>query len=181
MDASPSSGWSPRLDRRCRAARAGRFRTTPSRSSVCNRRPCLRSRSPARSGRGAPRRAGAEPTGEALAVVGQDLVGDPVASQRCGQDLGHGLGGRAADQASGDAEPAVVVHAGDHLQLRGVGGEQNPSHHVHLPQLHRTLSLPAAELVTALAPAPELDQLVPTHAPVGGRTRGRRVHARRVR
>jgi hypothetical protein len=71
---------------------------------------------------------------------------------------------------------AVVVDSGDHLQLGGVL-KQNPSHHVHLPQLHRTLPLPAAELVAALAPAPELDQLVPTQAPVDGRTRGRRVHA----
>jgi hypothetical protein len=62
-------------------------------------------------------RLGPEPSGEALAVVGQDLVGNPVATKRPHQHLTHGLGGRPAHQTRGHAEAAVVVHPGDHLQL----------------------------------------------------------------
>jgi hypothetical protein len=60
---------------------------------------------------------GTEATGEALAVVGQDLIGDPVAGERDRQDLAHCLGRRPGDQAGGDAEPAVVIDTGHDLEL----------------------------------------------------------------
>jgi hypothetical protein len=70
----------------------------------------------------------------------------------------------------------VIVQAGDDLQLRGVL-EQDAAHHVHLPQLHRTLPLEAAELVATLATSSQLDQLVALQATVDGGARRNRVHA----
>jgi hypothetical protein len=75
------------------------------------------------------------------------------------------LGRCPSDQAGGDAEPAVVVHTGDHLEL-GAVLDQYPTHHVHLPQLHRAFPLPPSELVSALAAPAQLDQPVAAQAPV---------------
>jgi hypothetical protein len=110
----------------------------------------------------------AEAAGEDLAVVGEDLVRDPVTVQRLGQDRADGLGGRPPDQAGSDAEPAVIIHARDDLQLARII-EEHPSHHVHLPQLHRTLTLPATELIATLASASEFDESVALQAAVDRR------------
>ena len=124
---------------------------------------------------------GPKPAGEDLAVVGEDLVGDAVAAQRLGEDRADGLGGRPSDQTGSDAEPAVVIDAGDDLAARSPSCEQHPAHHVHLPQLHRTLPLPAAELVAALASASELDEAVALQAAVDRRARGHRVDTQSAR
>ena len=70
----------------------------------------------------------------------------------------------------------MVIHAGDDLQL-GVVVQEHAAHHVHLPQLHRAIALPAAELVTALASPPQLDQTVALQAPVDRRARRDRLDA----
>ena len=113
---------------------------------------------------------GSEPAREDLAVVGEDLVGDPVATKRGREHRTHRLGSRPRDQAGCDAVAAVVIDPGDDLQL-GIVVEHDAAHHVHLPQLHGPRTLPAAELVTATASAPELDQAVAAQAPVDRRTR----------
>jgi hypothetical protein len=64
----------------------------------------------------------------------------------------------------------VIVDPGDHLQL-GVVLQEYATHDVHLPQLHRPLPFPPAELLAALAPAAELDQAVALEAAVDGRAR----------
>jgi hypothetical protein len=110
---------------------------------------------------------GTEPGSEHLAVIGHDLIGDPVAAKRGGEDLAHGLGGGPRDQAGGHAEPAVVVDSGEDLQLRAVI-EEDASHHVHLPQLHGAVPFPSAELLPATASPPELDQAVPFQASIDG-------------
>jgi hypothetical protein len=117
-----------------------------------------------------------EAPSEALTVVRQDLVGDAVAVQRRGQHLTDGLGRRPGHDAGGDAEPTVIVDAGHDLELVPVV-EFDAAHHVHLPQLHRTVAFPAAELVAALAAAPELDQAVAAQAPVDARATGDWFHA----
>jgi hypothetical protein len=75
---------------------------------------------------------GAEPTGEALAVVGEDLIGDPEAVEPGHEHRAHGFGGRPRDETSGDAEPAVVVETRHDLALGRVL-EHHATHHVHLP------------------------------------------------
>ena len=77
-------------------------------------------------------------------------------------------GDRAAHRASGNAEAAVVVAAGHDLELAAVG-EQHAAHDVHLPELHGTLALPAAELLATLAAAAELDEAVTHEAAVDRR------------
>ena len=111
-----------------------------------------------------------------LPFVGQDLIGDPVASERLREHGTHGLGDRSRDQAGGHAEPAVVIDAGDDLEL-GAVVQLDPAHHVHLPQLHRALALPPTELVSALAATAQLDQAVALEAPVDRRERGDGVNA----
>src|SRR5687767_1759504 len=111
---------------------------------------------------------GTEASGEHLAVVGEDLVGDPVAAKRRREDLAHGLRDGPSHEAGSHAEPAVVVDPGENLEL-GPVIEENPSHDVHLPQLHRSLPLPAAVLVSALAPTTQLDQPVAFEAAVDRR------------
>src|SRR5512133_816632 len=117
-----------------------------------------------------------EPPGEALAVVGQDLVGDPVAGERGSEHLGHRLGRGPPDQAGSDAEATVIVDPGDDLELSPIV-QLDAAHHVHLPQLHRPLTLEAAELVSALAAPAELDQTVTAQAPVDARASGERFDA----
>ena len=73
-----------------------------------------------------------EPTGEDLAVVGEDLIGDPEATERGDEHGAHGLGGRPRDQTGSDAEPAVVIDPRHDLQLGRVL-EQHTTHDVHLP------------------------------------------------
>jgi hypothetical protein len=58
--------------------------------------------------------------------------------------------------AGRDAEPAVVIDAGEDLEL-GAALEHHAAHHVYLPQLHGTITLEPAELVSALAATAELD------------------------
>jgi hypothetical protein len=70
----------------------------------------------------------------------------------------------------------VVIHVGDDLEL-GPIGQLDPAHHVHLPQLHRTLTLPPSELVSTLATTPELDQPVAAEAAVDARSPRHRLHA----
>src|SRR5438132_12476103 len=113
---------------------------------------------------------GTEPPGEDLAVIGEDLIRDPVALQGGGEDAAHRLGGRPGHEAARDAEAAVIIHAGDDLEL-AVIIEQHAAHHVHLPQLHRVFALPPAELVSALASPPEPDQAVRAEAPRDRRAR----------
>ena len=109
--------------------------------------------------------------GEHLAVVGEDLIRDPVAGKGIGEDLTDRLGGRSTHEPCGHAEPGVIIDPGHDLQF-GPIVEQHPTHHVHLPQLHGTFPFPATELFAALAPATELDQAVALEAPVDGRARG---------
>jgi hypothetical protein len=70
----------------------------------------------------------------------------------------------------------VVVHAGHDLQLSTVI-QLDAAHHVHLPQLHRTIPLEAAELVASLASATELDQAMALETPVDARAAGHRLDA----
>jgi hypothetical protein len=68
----------------------------------------------------------------------------------------------------------VVVDPSHDLEIRAVG-EQGTAHHVHLPQLHRTLALPPTELVATLPSTSQLDQPVALQAPIDGRARRDRV------
>ena len=70
----------------------------------------------------------------------------------------------------------MVVDAGDDLQLRAVI-QLDAAHHVHLPQLHGSLALEPAELVSTFATSAKLDQVVTAQAPVDARAAGHRIHA----
>jgi len=100
----------------------------------------------------------------------QDLIADAVAIKRSGEHLADGLGGRSHHQAGGDAEAAVVVDPGHDLCL-GAVLEHYATHHVHLPQLHRTLPLEATELLPPFPAPAQLDQAVAPQAPVDARAR----------
>jgi hypothetical protein len=77
-----------------------------------------------------------EPAGEHLAVVGEDLAGDRVGSQRLREHAADRARSGAGDQPGRDAVPGVVVDPGDGFDL-GAVSEQDAAHHVELPQLHR--------------------------------------------
>ena len=119
---------------------------------------------------------GPEPSGEHLAVVGQDLIGDPPAAEGGGEDLADRFRDRPAHEPCRHAEPAVVVDPGEDLQL-GAVVEEHPSHHVHLPHLHGTLPLEAAVLVSPPTSAAELDQPVALEAAVDRGAGGHGVNA----
>jgi hypothetical protein len=70
----------------------------------------------------------------------------------------------------------VVVDPGHHLCL-GAVAPRDAAHHVHLPKLHGTIALEAAELVPTLATTLKLDQGVSLEAPVDARATEHRVHA----
>ena len=55
----------------------------------------------------------AEPAGEDLAVVSEDLLGDPVGGECLEQRVTHGARSGAGHNLGDDAEAGVVVDAGD--------------------------------------------------------------------
>ncbi len=59
--------------------------------------------------------------GEDLAVIGQDLFGDPVGTQGMRERIADRLGGGSNDEARADAEPRVVIDPGDGRELGAVG------------------------------------------------------------
>ncbi len=62
-------------------------------------------------------------------------------------------------------EPGVVVDTGQDLALLIVG-EEHPTHHVHLPQLHGPPALPALEPAVPPPPGQGVDQPGPLQGPV---------------
>lgn len=95
-------------------------------------------------------RPGPEAPGEDLAVVGEDLIGDPPPTKGLGEHGAHRLGRGPGHEPRSDAEPGVVIDPGDRLELCATG-EHHSAHDVHLPKLHRPGALPAA---VVLGPAP---------------------------
>lgn len=107
-------------------------------------------------------------TTEDLAVVGQDLIGDAVALKGGEEHVADGPRDRPVHEPAGDAEAAVVIDPGDQLEV-GAVVQEHARHDVHLPELHRPLALPAAELLAALPAAAQLDQPVALQAAVDRR------------
>jgi hypothetical protein len=70
----------------------------------------------------------------------------------------------------------VVVDSGHDLEV-GAVVEQDPTHDVHLPQLHGSIALEAAELVASLLAPPELDEIVTLETAINARTSRQRVDA----
>jgi hypothetical protein len=118
-----------------------------------------------------------EPAREDLAVVGQDLLGDPVGPHRLGEVPADGPAGGADHHPGAHDEPRVVVDAGQDL-ARGPVGEQDPAHDVELPQLHGLAALPAAEPAVPAASGLGIDQPGSLQRPVDPRTRRDRFQAR---
>ena len=73
-----------------------------------------------------------EPTGEHLAVVSEDLVGDPVALQGGPEHPADRSGVGPLHQPGGHTEPGMVVDAGHGLELAAIG-QPDPTHDVQLP------------------------------------------------
>ena len=99
----------------------------------------------------------AKPAGEHLAVVGEDLVGEPVALQSGDKDLADAAGIGPLDQPGHDPEPGMVIDAGHDLQLLAIG-QPDPAQHLQLPQLHRPVPLPTAVIGLAAPAGHRLDQ-----------------------
>jgi hypothetical protein len=116
----------------------------------------------------------AEPAGEHLAVVGQHLVWEPVALQGGDKDLADAAGIGPLDQPSHDAEPGMVIDAGQKLELAAIG-QPDPAHHIQLPQLHRPVPLPTAVIGLAAPAGDRLDQPLADQGPVDRRPRRQRL------
>jgi hypothetical protein len=117
---------------------------------------------------------GPEATGEDLAVVGEDLIGDAVAQHRRLEDLAHGSRGGACHEACGDAEAAVIVDAGDDLEVAAIV-QQDAAHDVHLPQLHGPVPLEATKFITPLLAPAQLDEVVTLEAAIDARATRQRI------
>jgi hypothetical protein len=108
------------------------------------------------------------PAGEHFPVVGQDLLRYAVGTHRLGEPVADPWCGLADHQIGRDAVPGVVVDPGQRLGAAAVG-EQEPAHHVQLPQLHRLAALPAPPVLTAAPPGLRVDQPGPDQGPVDPR------------
>ena len=82
-----------------------------------------------------------EPAGEHLPVIREDLLRHPVGPQCQRQARTDPLGGLPHDHERADTEPGVVIDPGQRLNPAPVG-QYEPTHHIHLPQLHRGAALP---------------------------------------
>ena len=63
-----------------------------------------------------------EPPGEHLAVVGEDLLGDPVQARGVGEVGAHGPGRGPEHDAGAHHVPGVVVQAGEDLSSSNMPG-----------------------------------------------------------
>ena len=106
-----------------------------------------------------------EPAGEHLAVVGQDLLGDPVACasppparHRPRWVRSRGISRAETQNREWSSTPVSA------LAVRPVG-QHEPAHDVHLPQLHRRAALPPLPRSGAPPAAPGVDQARPGPAP----------------
>ena len=124
------------------------------------------------------RRAGlAEPAGELLAVVSQDLIGyavGPHGGQECPADR---AGGGPPHHGGDHAEPGMIIDPGDQLQLRAIGQEHRCGD-IELPQLHRLLPLPALIVLASALPLAGRNQAMADQHPVDGRPGRQRGHLR---
>src|SRR6476660_38610 len=100
-----------------------------------------------------------EPAGEHLAVVGEDLVGDTMTPQRRGEHTTHCPCVRGRHEPRRDTESGVIIDAGEDLDLRAVT-QTNASHHIHLPQLHRSLTFPTDVVRSFATPRPRHEEPV---------------------
>ncbi len=87
------------------------------------------------------RRRPIEAPGEHLAVIGQDLGGHPPRSQRHRQTVAYPLGRLAWHHPRAHAEPGMIIDPGQRLGFRAIR-QHEPTHYIHLPQLHRHPPLP---------------------------------------
>lgn len=122
----------------------------------------------------------AEPGGELLAVVGQHLFRYPEHLQGPGKGRADRPSGRPLDHRRDHAVPGMVIHSGHDLRLGQLAGDRVDQHHpaddVHLPQLHRTLALPALVIRPFTPPDPRLDQPMADEDPIHGHPRRHRRH-----
>jgi len=100
-----------------------------------------------------------EAAGEDLAIVGQDLLGHPVALKSLGQEATDRSSCGPDHDARTDAEARVVVDPGEHLAL-GAVGQEHPADDVHLPELHGPAPFPALVGHQLLALGLGLDEVV---------------------
>ena len=119
----------------------------------------------------------AESSGELLAVVCEHFVGDAVGPHRGDEGAADSAGGTTADGGGDHAEPGVVVEAGDEFQLSAVGQEHRRGD-IHLPQLHRLLTLPALVVLTSALAFTGRDQAAADQNPVDRRPGRHRTHVR---
>jgi hypothetical protein len=73
-----------------------------------------------------------ESAGELFAVISQDFLRDTEGAQRLGEGRADRPAGGPAHHGGDDAEPGMVVHAGDHLGLAAVG-QLDAANDVQLP------------------------------------------------
>jgi hypothetical protein len=59
----------------------------------------------------------------------------------------------------------MIIDPGHDLDL-GTAGQEDPAHHVHLPQVHRPRPLPPPVILPAPAPLARLDQAMAHQRPV---------------
>jgi hypothetical protein len=101
-----------------------------------------------------------EPVGELLTVISQQLLRHPEPGQALSQRQAHRPTGRPAHHFGDHREPGMIIHTGDDLHLRPVS-QHHPTDDVHLPQLHRRLTLPPHILLTTPPPPGRGIQPVP--------------------
>ena len=119
---------------------------------------------------------GAEAAGEDLAIVSQQLLWAAMAVQGSPEHPADGPGVGPLHQPGGYAEPGVVVDAGHGLEFVAIG-QPDPTHDVHLPQLHGPAAFPAA-VVGLWSPSwLGLDEAVTDQRPVDAGQAGWRVEA----
>ena len=119
----------------------------------------------------------AEPAGEHLAVVGQDLLRHPVAAHRARRSGRTPPGGwrapsprRRRTNREWSSIPVSTLHCRP-------SARHHPADDVHLPQLHRSAPLPPLEPPVATTPACGSIRFGPLQRPVDPRAGGHRVHA----
>ncbi len=68
----------------------------------------------------------------------------------------------------------MIIDRGHDLEV-GAVIEQHATHDIHLPQLHRAVALPAAELVSSLLAPAQFDEVVTLQTPIDARATRQRI------
>ena len=116
-----------------------------------------------------------EPAGEHLAVISQDLLGHPISPHCFGQRVTSRPCYCPPHHMNRDHKPGMIINPRHDARFPATS-QHHPTHHIHLPQLHRPTPFPTPVISLLTSPHLRLDQAMTNQTPIHQRTARQRIH-----